>query len=175
VARDGNEGACRPRGQDRVVHPALRGGRAGIEHCQPLSCSTWVGRRGDDAAIAVLVVGVSTWAWSVGLILSKVPHKELITGGLFSVVKHPLYTSVALLVLPWAGFLVNSWLGAAIGVVMYVGCRIFAPAEGVELSRQFGEDWAKYCSSVKIPWLRRTILPECGRAVRCRRNLHFQD
>ncbi len=106
-----------------------------------------------DASIAVLIVGVTTWAWSAGLVLSKVPHKELITGGPFSVLKHPLYTAVALLVLPWAAFLVNSWLGAVIGAVMYVGSRIFAPAEEVELSQRFGEDWVKYCASVKIPWL----------------------
>ncbi len=68
-----------------------------------------------DASIAVLIVGVRTWAWSAGLILSKVPHKELITSGPFSVLMHPLYTAVALLVLPWAGFLVNSWLGASSG------------------------------------------------------------
>ena len=29
--------------------------------------------------------------------------------------KHPLYTIVALLVLPWIGFLLNTWLGALIG------------------------------------------------------------
>jgi protein-S-isoprenylcysteine O-methyltransferase Ste14 len=34
------------------------------------------------------------------------------------VVKHPLYTGVAFLVLPWLGFLFNSWLGAAIGVIL---------------------------------------------------------
>src|SRR5690242_7764973 len=49
----------------------------------------------------VLAAGVSIWAWSVALILTKVPRGELITTGPYSWVKHPLYTSVALLVLPW--------------------------------------------------------------------------
>lgn len=35
--------------------------------------------------------------------------------------KHPLYTAVALLVLPWLGFLLNTWLGALVGVVPYNG------------------------------------------------------
>jgi protein-S-isoprenylcysteine O-methyltransferase Ste14 len=67
--------------------------------------------------------------------------------------KHPLYTSVALLVLPWIGFLLNTWLGALIGVVLYIGSRIFAPTEEAELSKTFGTSWDEYSSTVKIPWL----------------------
>ena len=80
-------------------------------------------------SVAVLVAGVTIWIWSVVLILTKVPRGELITNGPYSLVKHPLYTSVALLVLPWIGFLLNTWLGAAIGIALYVGSRIFAPSK----------------------------------------------
>jgi protein-S-isoprenylcysteine O-methyltransferase Ste14 len=48
--------------------------------------------------------------------LRKVPRRELITNGPYAIVKHPLYTGVALLVLPWIGFISNTWLGAVIGV-----------------------------------------------------------
>ena len=61
-------------------------------------------------SISVLIPGVTIWIWSVVLILTKVPKKELIVEGPYSLVKHPLYTGVALLVLPWAGFLLNTWL-----------------------------------------------------------------
>jgi len=105
------------------------------------------------ASIAVLVVGVTTWAWSVGLILTKVPRKELITTGPYAVVKHPLYTAAALLVLPWVGFLFNTWLGALVGVVLYTGCRLLAPAEEESLSQEFGVAWTQYRDSVAIPWL----------------------
>ena len=101
----------------------------------------------------VLAVGVTAWAWSVVLILTKVPRGELITSGPYRVVKHPLYTAVALLVLPWVGFLLDTWLGALIGIVLYIGSRIFAPAEEAELSRTFGAAWAEYCDTVKLPWL----------------------
>src|SRR5262245_16363702 len=56
-------------------------------------------------SILVLVRAIVIWIWSVVLILVKVPRGELITTGPFSVVRHPLYTDVALFVLPWAGFL----------------------------------------------------------------------
>jgi protein-S-isoprenylcysteine O-methyltransferase Ste14 len=65
-------------------------------------------------------------------------------------VKHPLYAAVALLVLPWLGFLLNTWLGALIGVALYVASRRFAPAEEAELSRTFGDAWQDYSHNVKL-------------------------
>jgi len=104
-------------------------------------------------SIILLIPGVIIWIWSVVLILTKVPKKELITNGPYTLVKHPLYTGVALLVLPWLGFLFNTWLGALIGVILYIGCRLFAPEEEAELSRNFGAAWDEYCHKVKIRWL----------------------
>jgi hypothetical protein len=64
-----------------------------------------------------------------------------------------LAVGVALLVLPWVGFLCDTWLGAVIGLVMYVGTRIFARAEEAELSAFFGADWDRYRAAVRVPWL----------------------
>jgi protein-S-isoprenylcysteine O-methyltransferase Ste14 len=104
-------------------------------------------------SVAVLAAGIVIWAWSVTLILTHVPKGRLITRGPYAVVKHPLYTAVALLVLPWLGFLLDTWLGVPVGVVMYAASRIFAPAEERELSQHFGSAWTQYCAAVKIPWL----------------------
>jgi protein-S-isoprenylcysteine O-methyltransferase Ste14 len=104
-------------------------------------------------SLVILVPGIAIWLWSVALILARVPRGELITSGPFAVVKHPLYTSVAFLVLPWAGFLLDTWLGAAIGIVLYVGSRLFSPREEAHLSATFGPVWNDYCDAVKIPWL----------------------
>jgi protein-S-isoprenylcysteine O-methyltransferase Ste14 len=104
-------------------------------------------------SIVILVIGVTIWAWSVALILTKVPRGELITSGPYSLVKHPLYTSVALLVVPWLGFLLDTWLGVVIGGVLYVGSRLFSPAEEEALSATFGRAWDRYCESVKMPLL----------------------
>ncbi len=103
-------------------------------------------------SILVLIPGVVIWVWSAGLILTKVPRGELITGGPYAWVKHPLYTSVALLVLPWVGFLLNTWLGAVLGVALYIGDRKFAPEEEAALAKSFGPRWDAYCDSVRMPW-----------------------
>lgn len=104
-------------------------------------------------SVVLLVPGVIVWLWSVVLILTHVPKGKLITGGPYALVKHPLYTGVGLLVLPWAGFLLNTWLGALIGAVIYVGSRLFAPAEEKTLARAFGRQWDEYAARVKLPWL----------------------
>lgn len=104
-------------------------------------------------SIVVLVPGIVVWAWSVILILAKVPKKELITTGPYALVKHPLYTGVAFLALPWAGFLLDTWLGVAIGIVLYIGARLFSPEEEKALARTFGAAWDEYGRQVRIPWL----------------------
>ena len=104
-------------------------------------------------SVVVLAVGVVVWAWSVVLILRDVPRGRLITSGPFAVVRHPLYTGVALLVLPWAGFLLNTWLGAALGIVLFAASRTFEPLEERALATQFGAAWERYTAGVKIAWL----------------------
>ncbi len=104
-------------------------------------------------SIILLIPGVIIWIWSVVLILTQVPQNKLITNGPYALVKHPLYTGVALLVLPWLGFLLNTWLGALIGLILYVGSRRFAPDEEKVLSKTFGPTWDKYQKKVKIAWL----------------------
>jgi protein-S-isoprenylcysteine O-methyltransferase Ste14 len=104
-------------------------------------------------SLIMLIPGVTIWIWSVVLIVTKIPRKELITGGPYALMKHPLYTGVALLVLPWVGFLCNSWLGVVIGIVVYIGSRIFAREEEVILAKIFGAAWDEYCGKVKMPWL----------------------
>jgi protein-S-isoprenylcysteine O-methyltransferase Ste14 len=104
-------------------------------------------------SIVLLIPGVIIWLWSVVLILAKVPKEELITYGPYSLVKHPLYTGVALLVLPWIGLIFNTWLGTLVGVVLYIASRLFSRQEEEILANRFGTAWDEYCKKVDIPWL----------------------
>jgi len=104
-------------------------------------------------SIAILVPGVIVWAWSVALILTRVPRKQLITGGPYALVRHPLYTAVALLVVPWIGFLLDTWLGVVIGIALYVGSRLYSPDEERTLSATYGVAWVDHRATVKVPWL----------------------
>jgi protein-S-isoprenylcysteine O-methyltransferase Ste14 len=74
---------------------------------------------------------------SVG-ILSPASSRRHAATSLRSSTRNLLYTAVGLLVLPWVGFLADTWVGAVVGVVPYIGSRIYAPAEEASLSRTFG-------------------------------------
>jgi len=104
-------------------------------------------------SVVILIFGVIVWFWTVYLILSKIPRKELITSGPYAIVKHPLYTGVPILVIPWIGFLCNTWLGVLIGAIVYIGSRIYSPEEEKILSKIFGKSWEDYCRAVTIKWL----------------------
>lgn len=104
-------------------------------------------------SIILLIPGVVIWLWSVVLTLTRVPRGELITGGPYALVRHPLYTSVGLLVFPWLGFLLDTWLGALVGIVLYIASRRFAPEEDKDLATTFGPAWDAYSRRVWIPWL----------------------
>jgi len=104
-------------------------------------------------SVGFLVIGIINWIWSVALILTKIPKKQLITTGPYAIVKHPLYTGMALLVLPWLGFLFNTWLGLVLGIVLYIATRIYAHEEEVLLSKIFGSEWECYCKKVVFPWV----------------------
>jgi protein-S-isoprenylcysteine O-methyltransferase Ste14 len=104
-------------------------------------------------ALLMLLPGVTMWIWSVMLIVTNVLQNKPITTGPYALVKHPLYTSVALLVLPSIGLLLNTWLGGVIGIILYTGSRLFAPEEEALLSKTFGPTWEEYRKQVKIPWL----------------------
>lgn len=106
-----------------------------------------------DISIILLFPGIVLWLWAVALIILKAARGELITQGPYALVKHPIYTSVALLVLPWVGLLCNTWLGALVGLVLYIGSRRYAPEEEAHLAKTFGPAWEAYSKKVLIPWL----------------------
>ncbi len=104
-------------------------------------------------SIILLIPGIAIWIWTVYLILTVASKKRLITTGPYVLVKHPLYAGVALLVIPWVGFLLDTWVGVLIGGALYVASRLFAPAEERLLSKTFGGEWEEYTAKVLLPWL----------------------
>ena len=111
------------------------------------------GAGGLIAGIVLLMIGVPIWLSGVVLVLINVPKKRLITTGPFAVVPHPMYTAVALLVLPGVGILFDTWVGAGIGVVLYISSRIFSPAEDEILANAFPKEYPAYRERLLIPWL----------------------
>jgi len=100
-----------------------------------------------------LALGIPLWFTSAVQILLLVPQGKLITRGPFAITLHPLYTSVAVLVTPGVGLLFDSWLGFALGLVLYIVSRRFARSEEGELAKRFPAEYPAYRRRVLLPWL----------------------
>jgi len=140
---------------DRVIAGMLPVAAAGIAAniIWPGVFRMGFGTGGLIAGIVFLALGGPLWSWAVGQILIDVPRGRLITTGPFSLVLHPIYTFVALLVIPGVGLVLDTWVGFAIGVALYVSSRIFAPSEERQLARDFPNEYPAYRARVFLPWL----------------------
>jgi protein-S-isoprenylcysteine O-methyltransferase Ste14 len=140
---------------DRVMGATLPFAAVGIvaNIMWPAAFRMGTGSLGLIIGIVLLVVGVPTWLGSVAQILVNVPKKKLITTGPFAVMRHPLYTSVALLVIPGCGLVLDTWVGFAIGAILYASCRVFAVQEEALLAKYFPTEYPAYRERILLPWL----------------------
>lgn len=140
---------------DRIGRTTLPFAAAGLiaNVLWPSAFRMGLGGPGAAAGMVFLAIGVPIWLTSVIQILTLVPRGKLITSGPFALVLHPLYTSVALLVVPGCGLLLDSWLGFAIGLILYASTRRYARAEERDLAARFGAEYLAYRRRVLLPWL----------------------
>ena len=85
-------------------------------------------------------------SWRIGV--SEEERTELITGGWFSVIRNPIYTSM---VVGWLGFalMVPTWLGFAAPVVVALGLELQVRfVEEPYLMRTHGDEYRGYASQV---------------------------
>jgi protein-S-isoprenylcysteine O-methyltransferase Ste14 len=85
--------------------------------------------------------------------IQYVPQKRLITKGPYRIVLHPIYTSVALLVIPGISLVFDTWVGFGIGIILYIISRIFRVQEEKALETLFMEEYQTYRSTVILPWV----------------------
>ncbi|HVW30638.1 MAG TPA: DUF998 domain-containing protein [Polyangiaceae bacterium] len=140
---------------DRIMGAALPFAIVGIAAnvLWPALFHLGLGATGVVLGGVLLAVGIPLWLTSAAQILLLVPKGKLITRGPFAIMIHPLYTSVALLVIPGAGLLFDSWLGFALGLVLYVASRHFVPSEEREMAERFPDRYSAYRKRVLLPWL----------------------
>jgi protein-S-isoprenylcysteine O-methyltransferase Ste14 len=101
----------------------------------------------------LLIIGVPIWITSAVQVLVYVPRNKLIRTGPFAIVLHPLYSSVALLVIPGVSFVFDTWVGIGIGVILYIFSRLFSVKEDKKLEDIFSNEYRSYRSEVLLPWL----------------------
>ncbi len=96
-------------------------------------------RAAGGAAALFLSAGVAAYGAAYRALSKGRRDGRLVTTGLYAVVRHPLYASSILLILPGVMLMLRSWLLVPLPVVAYIAARVFLPAEEARLRRRFGE------------------------------------
>lgn len=93
---------------------------------------------------ALVVVGIAIYFGAVMALRKGFKEGRLVTSGLYSLVRHPLYASHMLFVVPGIALLLRSWLLLPMPLYMYVAFRILIPAEDRTLRERFGQEFERY-------------------------------
>ena len=103
---------------------------------------------GTCVAIAAFQVlsGVAAYIGALLPLRKALKEKRLLTSGLYSVVRHPLYASSILLILPGVALLLRSWLLLPMPAVAYVAAHAYIAAEEAQLRGRFGKAFDRYQS-----------------------------
>lgn len=101
-----------------------------------------------NAGWILLVPGILIWIGSVVQFLIEFPKGKLITTGVYSFSRNPIYASWIILVLPGLAGIFNNWIFLLAAIAMYVALVIFIPEEEKALTEIFGKQYIKYAKRV---------------------------
>ena len=109
----------------------------------------------------LLAMGVAMWLTGVITVMRAYNRDELVTSGVFAVVRHPVYSSAIVFNLPALGLLTRSWPLLLTPLVPYAVFKLLIHREDEYLERRFGQAYLDYRARVNevIPlprfWLRK--------------------
>lgn len=96
------------------------------------------------AAIFLLCVGIPLYIVTLKALRTAYRKKELITTGVFSICRNPLFAEVIFLILPGIILFFNSWLLLTIPCFVYVMFKIFINREESLMEKEFGPEYREY-------------------------------
>ena len=109
---------------------------------QPLAIAGWFW----------MTIGIIFWICGVVQFLVGFPKGKLITNGVFSVSRNPIYSAWIIFVLPGLAVICNNWIFLLSAVVMYILLKINIKEEEQNLTVIFGEQYIEYANRVNRLW-----------------------
>jgi len=97
---------------------------------------------------ALLVPGVCLWGCALIQLLTGFSQGRLVTTGAYGVVRNPIYSSVAIFILPAVSLLTLTWLYFVVSAFLIAGVVIFIGAEERKLVAVFGRQYEDYLQKV---------------------------
>jgi protein-S-isoprenylcysteine O-methyltransferase Ste14 len=105
------------------------------------SILTWAG-------FVLLIFGVPMWAIAVWTIVRAFSRGELVTSGVYRLVRHPIYSAWIVFIFPGVALLCRSWLMLGASLVSYVIFKLLIKREDRYLQEKFGQAYLDYRSRV---------------------------
>ena len=95
-------------------------------------------------AIFLLCIGIPIYITTLKKLKAGYKKQELITNGVFSICRNPLFAVVIFLLLPGIILFFNSWILLTIPCFMYIMFKIFIRREEYLMEKEFGQEYIKY-------------------------------
>lgn len=100
--------------------------------------------------IFLIFVGISLYIVSAFSVHKAYAEDILRTKGVYSICRHPLYSSFIFFIVPGICLLFKSWIAFSVPFVMYVFLKLLIEEEEHYLSGRFGSEYEKYKRKVSL-------------------------
>ncbi len=94
--------------------------------------------------IALCAIGACFWFPSALMVEKAFRHHRLVTSGVFSVSRNPLYAAFICFIIPGVAFILNNLLILAAALLMFLAFKLLIGKEEEYLREEFGEDYLDY-------------------------------
>ncbi|MFX0140211.1 MAG: methyltransferase family protein [Candidatus Hodarchaeota archaeon] len=98
--------------------------------------------------IVLIMIGSYIFIKSETLLRKAYKASELLMTGFYGHMRHPMYGSVILLIIPGIVIIINSWILYFLPFIFYIIFRIFIKKEETYCLKKFGENYSHYKKNV---------------------------
>ncbi|MBN2413266.1 isoprenylcysteine carboxylmethyltransferase family protein [candidate division KSB1 bacterium] len=103
-----------------------------------------------SVTIILLCIGVPLYITTLRVLKTAYTKQELISTGIFSICRNPLFAVVIFLILPGIILFFNSWLLLTIPCFMFFVFKIFINKEEYLMEKKFGQEYVIYKNNTSI-------------------------
>jgi protein-S-isoprenylcysteine O-methyltransferase Ste14 len=89
-------------------------------------------------------LGLIMYVLGARIITSAFHEGKLLTNGVYSIVRHPMYSGLIVFFAPGVALWFRSWLMLTVPVVSYIVFKLFIKKEENYLEEKFGQDYLNY-------------------------------
>ena len=100
------------------------------------------------AGTILLILGVPLWLIGGWMMVRAFNRGELVTSGVFGLVRHPIYSSWIVFIFPAIALFCRSWLMLTTSLVAYIVFKLLINREDKYLEEKFGKAYLDYRSQV---------------------------